>query len=146
KYDYSTSYEVSNGSTYTLGNDVSLNFRNRNMMRGGNQFSASLSAGIELGYNGKVGNNLAEHFYLLSKNAGLNTNISFPKFIAPFSTRRISRYNLPRTIIGLGYNLLDRIEYFTLTNTTANFTYNWKETTTKTWDVSPAFINILRLP
>ncbi|MBS1690511.1 MAG: BamA/TamA family outer membrane protein, partial [Bacteroidetes bacterium] len=50
------------------------------------------------------------------------------------------------TIISIGTNLIDRVDYFTLVNDNLNFKYNWRETPTKTWDFSPAFINIIRLP
>jgi outer membrane protein assembly factor BamA len=63
----------------------------------------------------------------------------------PFKTKFANR-NVPRTIVGVGTSLLDRVNYFTLTNTSANLSYNWKETSTKSWDFSPAFMNIIRLP
>jgi outer membrane protein insertion porin family len=147
KMDFSTNFEVSNGTTYDLGSALSFNFRNKNLARGANVFNASLSGGIETVYDDKKGNNFFEHFKLLTKNFGFNTSLDFPKFLVPFINQsKLSRRNLPRTILGFGTNLVDRVDYFTLTNTTANLSYNWRETETKTWDLSPAFINIIRLP
>ncbi len=146
KYDVSTNFEVSSGSTYSLGSAISLGFRNRNLAKGGNQLSITVSGGVESGYAPQISEELHKRFYLLSRNFGFNTNLVFPKFLVPLSTARFSRSNLPRTILGVGVNLLDRLNYFTMTNTTASITYNWRETPTKTWDISPAFINILRLP
>jgi len=146
KYDFVTNFEVSNASTYFLGNAISLNFYNRNLFKGANQLSISLAGGLESGFDGRLGNSFFQHFYLLSRNAGINASIAFPKFIGPFGSKSVSRASLPRTILGLGFNVLDRLNYFTLTNLKANLTYNWRETDNKTWDVSPAFINILRLP
>lgn len=146
KYDFVTNFEVSNASTYFLGNALSVTLYNRNLFKGANQLSISLAGGLESGYDGSMGKGFFNHFYLLSRNSGINTSIIFPKFIGPFSDRLFSRSATPRTIVGLGYNVLDRLNYFTLTNLKTNFTYNWKETETKTWDVSPAFVNILRLP
>jgi outer membrane protein insertion porin family len=146
KYDVSTNFEVSSGSTYSLGSAISLGFRNRNMFRGGNQFSATVSGGVETGYSPQKADDVLHRFYLLSRNFGFNTSIVFPKFLAPINQARISRSNLPRTIFAVGINLLDRVNYFTMTNTSASMTYNWRETPTKTWDISPAFINIMRLP
>lgn len=146
KYDFVTNFEVSNASTYFLGNAISLTLYNRNLFKGANQLSISLAGGLESGYDGTLGNGFFQHFYLLSRNAGINGSLIFPKFVGPFSDRWFSRSSTPRSILGLGYNVLDRLNYFTLTNLKTNFTYNWKETENKTWDVSPAFINILRLP
>jgi outer membrane protein assembly factor BamA len=56
------------------------------------------------------------------------------------------RFNQPRTILGIGYNLLDRLDYFTLNNIIANYSYSWNQNSTNTWDVTPAFVNILSLP
>lgn len=146
RYDVGTNFEVSNGSNYVLGNNVSLTYRNRNWLRGGNQFAVALSAGVEMGYNGNVGNNFFENFYLISKNAGINSTITFPKFISPFKSSWTRSFNEPRTIIGVGYNLLDRLDYFTMNNIVASYSYNWRQNETNTWDFSPAFINVLRLP
>lgn len=146
RYDFNTNFEVSSGSTYALGSALGAGIRNRNLWRGGNQLSINLTGGVETGYTEGNGDNFIENFYLLSKNIGANASLSFPKFIAPVGPRVQERKNLPRTIVGFGMSLLDRVNYFTMSNTTANFTYNWKETQTKAWEATPAFINILTLP
>ncbi len=146
RYDFSVNYEISNGETYFAGNNIGLNFRNRNMLRGANQLSVSVNGGIELGYDKLLADNLYDRLYLLSRNAGLNASINFPKFIAPFSLGRLRGINQPRTILGAGINLLDRVNYFTLINTSASFGYNWQQSRTNTWDLSPVFVNVLRLP
>ncbi|HXS37515.1 MAG TPA: BamA/TamA family outer membrane protein [Flavipsychrobacter sp.] len=146
KHDATINYEVSNGSTYTIGNDVSLNFRDRNLLKGANLFTASVTGGVEEVFDQNLGNTFFQHFYTLTQYYGFNTSIDFPKFIAPIAASTFTNSNLPHTIIGGGSNLIDRLNYFTLVNTNANFTYSWRETPTKTWTLSPAFINIIRLP
>ena len=146
KFDFSTNFNVSNATTYTLGNAVSFGFTNRNLLRGANQLSLSLSGGIETAYTPSYGSNFIEHFYLLSKNAAANASITFPKFIAPFGLGNIKSYTLPNTILSVGVSLQDRVEYFTLVNTTANFTYNWRKSQTRTFDFSPIFVSVLQLP
>lgn len=146
RFDFSTNYEVTNGTNYDLGNSVGLNFRNRNLLKGANQLSISLTGGVELGFSKDADSRFLDRFYLLSRNAGINATLNFPKFIAPFSFRGIRGKAQPRTILGLGTSLLDRVDYFTLINTAANITYNWKQNATNTWDFSPVFMNILRLP
>lgn len=146
KYDYTNNFEVSSGSTYVVGSAVSVAVHNRNLDKGADQLNTSLSGGIELGFDTTIGHSYIGHYFEKSRNYGFNISIDFPKFIAPINQKRISRRNLPRTIIGFGTSLLDRLNYFTLTNTTANFTYNFKESKNVTYDISPAFINILRLP
>lgn len=145
KMDYGANFEVSNGTTYTLGSALTLNFRNRNLAKGANLLTTAVSGGIESFYDETKGNNFFDHFRLLTKNIGFNASIDFPKFLFPF-TGNITRKNLPRTLIGGGFNLLERVNYFTLSNLNANFTYNWRQNESNTWDVSPAFMNIIRLP
>jgi outer membrane protein assembly factor BamA len=146
KHDFSANYEASSGSTYSFGNSVSLNYWDRNVAKGANLLKISLSGGIETIYYDNLGNNFFQHFFLLTEYYGVNASIDFPKFIAPIAANNFSSSNLPHTVIGGGTNVLDRVNYFTLVNTSANFTYNWRESDTKSWSLSPAFMNIIRLP
>lgn len=147
KLDFNTSLEGSNGSgSYDLGSSLTLSLRNRNLAKGANLFTTSLTGSIESFYSDTVGKNVFEHFRVTTRTAGINSSIEFPKFLIPFNPSGISPKNNPRTIIGAGASLVDRINYFTLYNISANFTYKWKETKVKTWEVTPAFINYIRLP
>jgi outer membrane protein assembly factor BamA len=105
-----------------------------------------VNGGFEFGYSGDVGNSFVDHFFLLSRNGGVNATIDFPKFVAPFSVGRIIKPHQTHTILALGSNVLDRVAYFTLINTSASVTYNWRQNRTNTWDFSPVFANILRVP
>jgi outer membrane protein insertion porin family len=151
RYDFSVNYEVSNGTNYFIGNNVGLNFRNRNLLRGANQLSITVSGGIELNYSKSLGENFFDRFSQLSRYAGVNASLSFPKFISPIQLKRFRGANQPRTIFTLGSNVLDRVDssnarLFTLINNATAINYNWRQTDRKSWDFSPAFINILRLP
>ncbi|MBS1584422.1 MAG: BamA/TamA family outer membrane protein [Bacteroidetes bacterium] len=145
KFDFGTSYEVSSGSTYFLGNTLSFSVRDKNLGKGANLLSLSVSGGLETAYDQSRSTDFFSRFSLLNRYYGVNASINFPKFIVPFAVNG-SRRNLPRTIINVGTNFQDRINYFTLTNTTASLIYNFRETREKTWDISPAFVNIIRLP
>jgi outer membrane protein assembly factor BamA len=146
KHDFSNSFDVSSGSTYALGFGLSLIYRDRNIAKGANLLTATLSGGVETNYNNLLGNTFVEHFYVSTRYYGLQTSIDFPKFITPIGSFSFANSNVPHTIFGIGSSLMDRIDYFTLINTSANYTYNWHETSTKTWDLTPAFINIIKLP
>src|SRR6202041_1007977 len=112
--------------------------------KGANLLTVGVSGGIELAYN--EGGNFFNDFSLLTKYYGANASLDFPKFIAPISSDIFGNGSLPHTIIGVGENAIDRVNYFTLVNTSANFTYSWRQTQTITWTFSPVFINIIRLP
>lgn len=146
RHDAGASFEVSNGTTYVLGTALTFNYRNRNLFRGGNTFSAAASVGLESDYRPEYGDNFFKDFRLLTRNFGLSTSLDFPKFLLPTKQERFSKKNLPHTVITLGSSILDRVDFFTLSNTSANITYTWHETSEKTWAATPAFINIIRLP
>jgi len=145
KFDYSTTLEGSNGTTYAVGSALTVTLRNRNVAKGANLLTTTLSGGIELRYHDSLGDNFFRDFALQTRNFGINSNIEFPKYLVPFKDN-FSRRNSPRTVIGAGLNLLQRVSYFTLINTSANFTYKWRETSTKNWEFSPAFANVIRTP
>jgi outer membrane protein insertion porin family len=146
KYDFSTLYELSSGTTYSLGHSVGISLRDKNFMKGANLLSIGLNGGIELNYDANKGDNVITHLVRQTTYYGANASIDFPKFLAPIASSLFDNSNLPHTIIGGGTNLIDRLDYYTLINTSANFSYSWRETQTKTWTLAPAFINIITLP
>lgn len=146
KHLFSVDPQVTSGSTYSLGSSLALNYRDRNIAKGANLLTVTLSGGVETVYNDNLGNNFFNDFFLLTRYYGVNASIDFPKFLAPVAAKNFDNSNLPHTIIGVGSNLIDRIDYFTLVNTSANFTYNWHQSRTVTWELSPVFVNIIRVP
>lgn len=146
KNDAGINFEVSNGTTYVLGSALTFNYRNRNFFRGGNLFSASASVGLESDFKEQYSDQFFSKFRLLTRNFGVNTSLDFPKYLLPGRQDRFSKKNLPRTVITTGFSLLDRVDFFTLSNATTNITYNWRETSTKNWAATPVFVNVIRLP
>lgn len=142
KLDFNSNIEVTNGKTYTLGSGVGLSVRNKNFAKGANLLTASVNGNIESIYD-SVGSNFFNRFKLNAKSVGANLSVEFPKFLLPFRQRRIQPNNAPRTAVGIGTNLLDRVKYFTMLNSSVNIAYKWKETDKKSWEISPAFINYL---
>jgi len=144
KYYFGPSIEFSNGSTYVLGSSVGATFRNINLERGANLLTISANGGIEM--NDTLQHGFLKNLYVQTKYYGINASIDFPKFIAPFASRNFTNSNLPHTIVAIGSNVLERVDYFTLINNNISFSYNWRESPTKVWTLSPAFVNIIRLP
>ncbi len=144
KLDFTINPVVSSGSTYSLGSSVGVNVRNRNFAKGANLLTVGVNGGIEYLYT--AGKEFVNNFSLLTEYYGVNASLDFPKFIAPFPSDLFGTGNLPHTILGVGENVIDRVNYFTLENTSANLSYSWQETQTKKWSFSPAFVNIIHLP
>lgn len=143
RQDASASLELANASTYDLGNSIGAVYRDKNFFKGANLFSLSAVGGLETLYSEDVGDRFNEHFSLLSTNIGVNATLLFPKFLSPYKPKWIDSKNLPRTQLLLGISVFDRINQFRLTNIASSFAYNWKKSTTQTWDFAPAFANIV---
>jgi outer membrane protein insertion porin family len=141
--DAGASFEITNATTYFLGNSAGLIYRDKNFFKGANQLSISTTGGVELGYLMDKGDSFWEHLFLQSTNIGINGALLFPKFLSPFKPRFISPRNLPKTQLTLGVNVLDRKEQFKLANISSAFSYNWKRNITQTWELTPAFANVV---
>ncbi len=136
KYDYNTSLELSNGNTYLAGTNLTLSLRNKNLAKGANLLTLSLTGGLESFYD-----STKKSIQLLSRSGGFNTSLDFPKFLFPIRQSKLSSANAPRTILSAGVGLVERINYFNMINISTSISYKWRETKTKFWEVSPAFIN-----
>ncbi len=146
RYDFLQNDELSSGSTYALGLSGALNFHNRNLLKGANLFTLSLNGGLEYQYTENQGKTFFNHFNVLTQYLGLNASIDFPKFIAPFTLSDAENHNAPHTVISGGSNLIDRVNYFRLINTSFNYAYNWRRSKKVSWTFSPVFFNIIRMP
>lgn len=140
KFDFNAVWEASNGSTYTLGSGITLSASDKNLAKGANLLTASVNTGVET----QLDTN--NRFQMLTFSRGVNASLEFPKFLLPIGREHYSIRNSPRTEIALGANILDRVNFFRLVNLTSRFTYKWKETSTKSWEASPIFINDISLP
>ncbi|HQE11864.1 MAG TPA: BamA/TamA family outer membrane protein [Flavipsychrobacter sp.] len=145
KYDFSTNFEISNGTTYFAGSALAFTFRDRNFLKGGNVLNISLRGGLESNLDQYSGKSFFNRFQLFSRNAGINASLNFPKFIVPFNIK-FKNKNAPRTIISAGANILERVDLFTATTITGGYTYTWRQTATQSWEVSPMLFNNFRLP
>jgi outer membrane protein insertion porin family len=107
-------------SDNTTGGEVSATWRNRNLLKGAELFTASIYAGLEeqlLGGGLKVG----------TRRSGIDLNLYFPRIISgPFHWSTSSAF-VPKTRINLGYDLFDRTQQYTLTSIRSSFGYIFKQ-------------------
>ena len=145
KYDFLRNFEITNGSTYFLGTSLELSLINRNFLKGANLFMLSANGGVELVNNKDPQNNIWSNIGILTRYYNIKGSLDFPKFLAPFASQLFTKSNLPHTIASGGFSVIERLKYFTMTNVSASYAYSWRETGTKTWGFSPAFVNIIRV-
>ncbi|MFI5124376.1 MAG: BamA/TamA family outer membrane protein [Chitinophagales bacterium] len=105
------------------GGQVSINWRNRNIFRGAELFTASAYAGLEKQFVGKGKS-------VNTNKLGLDFNLYFPRIVAPFHFRANSGF-MPKTRVNLGYEYFDRKDQYTLNSFKTSFGYIWKESAEK---------------
>jgi outer membrane protein insertion porin family len=129
-----------NGNTKSnnlTGSNITLSWRNRNALRGGEILAVKASAGFEVQYSGQFqGYNT---FRL-----GLEPSISFPRFLVPFFNFNTKGGFLPRTTIKLGYDILERQKLYTMNSFKTSYGFTWKENIEKEHELNPIVINYVQ--
>lgn len=146
KYDFSANIDITGGDIYTLGTAANISVVDKNFLKGANKLTLTGSYGLELNQNKNLPEaSFIDQFYLFSQNAGINFNLTFPKFILPFRQQKASRNTVPKTFIEGGVNQLRRTDFFSLRSYNLGVGYRWNSSPMQQWTVKPAFVNILNL-
>ncbi|MBJ6108450.1 BamA/TamA family outer membrane protein [Hymenobacter sp. BT523] len=131
----------SNGFT---GPGLTLSFRNRSALRGGEQLLVNAVASTETqsgNGNGALG--------LTSYEFGLNAQLVFPRLVAPnlplFDIKLPNSDFQPRTTIGAGYRTVTRANYFREDFFNLNYGYTFKTKITNEQEIRPIDITYVRL-
>lgn len=122
-------------SNNTTGTEVSLNWRNRNLLRGAELFTASIYGGLEKQISGKLN--------VTTKRLGADLNIYIPRIISPFNFKTASAF-VPKTRANVGYELYNRSKQYTLTSIKGSFGYQWKENIRKEHQLNIININYVQ--
>lgn len=128
---------VTKSNNYT-GPAATLSFKNRNLFRGAELWLLNLNGNFETQFS-KLQSGFNSYEF------GANTQLYFPKFLAPFNIRNVSSIYVPKTKLDLGFRLLNRVLYFRMAAFNTSFGYVWKESAQKEWEVTPVSINFARL-
>lgn len=120
------------------GSDLTVSWRNRNTFRAGEQLTIKAYVGAETQAGGKAttGTNAFR--------TGAEANFAIPRFIIPFFDVRTKGGFMPRTNIRLGYDILNRREYYSLNQFRGGLGYIWKESLRKQHEFYPININYVQ--
>ncbi|TDX01358.1 translocation and assembly module lipoprotein TamL [Dinghuibacter silviterrae] len=110
-------------SDNTTGGQVSVTWANRNLFRGAELLTATVSAGLDEQFLG-AGQQVSTRTF------GATLDLFVPRFIAPFTVKTNSAF-VPRTKIGVGYQIYDVSNEYNLASAQASFGYIFKETPVK---------------
>jgi outer membrane protein insertion porin family len=119
-----------------IGTQVNLNWKNRNTFKGAEALTITLFGSRDLQFSGQ---NSGYNVY----QTGVQTTISWPRFITPFGDPKSDNAYIPHTNFTLGYTLVNRTKLYTLNSYNGSFGYEWKENTFVTHDLN--LINVIRV-
>lgn len=122
-------------SDNTTGGQVSVTWKNRNLFRGAELFTTTVSAGLDEQFVG-AGQEIS------TRTAGLDLNLYIPRFIAPFTVHTNSSY-VPRTRIELSYNIFDRSGEYDLSSYKLSYGYIFKENQIKEHTLNIFSVNLV---
>lgn len=112
-----------NGSTKSnnlTGSSLTVGWRNRNTLRGGELFTVDATGGFEVQYSGALrGFN--------TYRAGIETGLAFPRFLVPFFPVNPPGGFVPKTKFTLAYDILNKQKLYTMNSFRLNAGYYWKK-------------------
>lgn len=115
----SLSFEVSglSKSNNANGTELSVNWKNRNFLRGAELFTASVFGGFEKQVSGLQRVNTIR--------GGIDLNLIIPRVVGPFTIKNSSDF-VPQTVVNAGYELFYRDTQYTLNSIKTSLGYRWK--------------------
>lgn len=126
---------------YGNGSELTVSWRNRNTFRAGEQLTISAYVGAEAQTGG------GKQYSRAGTNAfrtGAEANFAIPRFIIPFFDVRTRGGYMPRTNIKLGYDILNRREFYSLNQFRGGLGYIWKESLRKQHEFYPINVNYVQ--
>lgn len=122
-----------------VGPGFSITFTNRNFFKGAELFQLKLNTGYEVQISRQ------QSGALNSFELGLEASLAVHRFITPIHINYTSKKYLPQTLFKAGYNIQQRVGYFSLNSITGSFGYTWRESTSKTHTFYPIDINYVEV-
>lgn len=127
---------ASTKSNNLTGSSVTIGWRNRNTLKGGELFSIDATGAFEVQISGQMrGYNTFR--------TSLEANFIVPRFLVPFKVETKGGF-VPRTTFMLAYELLNRQKLYTMQSFRAGLGYNWKESIQKEHQFNLVSINYVQ--
>jgi outer membrane protein assembly factor BamA len=113
----------------------------RNLWGSANKLQLKLDGGIEWQWGSKSSSSLGT----VSYNAGISSSIIFPRVIKPFNLFNTKRFNMPQTSVTLGFEFLNKVQYYRMNSFNMGYAYQWKKTERITHIFYPIYFNSITL-
>ncbi|MFD1631949.1 BamA/TamA family outer membrane protein [Pseudopedobacter beijingensis] len=122
------------------GVNAGLTYQNKNMFGGAEIFEVKLRGGFQFDKN--IKGSISER--LLSSDYQIGASLNFPRLITPFRTSFVGRSGIPRTRIGVNYQIYNLKESYLRRVLGTNLTYDWTETKYKIHSFTPLNIQYVQ--
>ncbi|NNV57110.1 translocation and assembly module lipoprotein TamL [Limnovirga soli] len=123
-------------SNNSSGGEVSLNWLNRNFLKGAELFTVKVFGGLQKQV-------AAQQPTISTNRLGIEANLIVPRILAPFKFTTNSNY-VPQTKSTLGYEIFQRNTQYTLSSAKASFGYIWKESAQKEHQLDIISLNLVQ--
>ncbi len=129
-------------SDNTTGTELALNWRHRNLFRGGELLNIRLYSGLEgqsVGFDSLLRKNIKS----LTRRAGVDVSLTIPKIVSPFNLNTSGKF-VPKTKIEADYDIYDNASLYTLTSSRVSFGYQFKNRITSENGITVLGISYVR--
>lgn len=124
-------------SNNLTGSSITIGWRNRNTLRGGELFTVDATGGFEVQFSGQMrGFNTFR--------AGIETNFVLPRFLTPFFRLEPKGSFVPKTNFLLGYDILNKQKLYLMQSFRTGWGYSWKENIYKEHQFNLVSINYVQ--
>jgi len=120
----------------TLGAQLSVNWKHRNVFRGAEQLMIKLYTGFELSFADSLRNNN-------SYRVGAEASIRFPRYAIPFFHIKENNFYPPRTNLLLGYELYRKQLFYTKNLFRLQYDFTWKKNAKNEFTLAPVALSYL---
>ncbi len=120
------------------GPNLGITLLNRNVFKGGENFSATGDIGYEKQLGSKTNGSS-------SLQLGLNLSLIYPRLIFPGNWDSYFKYVIPKTKISIGADYYKRSQLYSLNSYSASFGYIWNANSFVTHQLDPLKINYVQL-
>jgi len=137
--DLNGEIEASTETTNFLGSAISGSYTHRNLLKGAEQLTMRLSAGVETQINNP------ELPFINTFELSAQASLYLPRFLVPFRKEKVFTYYIPKTRISISDNFQRRTSFFTINSFLFDFGYEWQTTKYRKHSFKPLTINLVQV-
>jgi len=116
-----------------------INYKDRNLFKGGELFQLTGKLGYETQF---LGGQLTG---LNSYEVGLEASVIVPRLLMPFPFSKKRLPSMPTTKIAANYSILNRVQFYTLSSLLLSYGYAWQGSPYVSHEINPISINFVNL-